>query len=312
MATILPDDSYRMFEPQPNNPFSIHATESIWFVRSGKLDIFIVHAASGILAGARHHVMRVEKRQAVFGIRPIEGSETAIVATATPGTQLLCVPLTHLRTLAPTLDPEISLDALTLLEDWILRLTAASSAAAPPNFFTECTTGTILEMPAEPKPVMPGKGILWVEHIHGASRFLNNPEIDPIGNGTYFPVSRNGWLQPLPQSRILSMESQEWEKADPQWRGLQAFHRAVLQSLILNRRLQEDKDRKRLLSQAESDAEVVRGALSTLASPLQTEDRLPPADDGDLTDPTLLACEAVGKSLGVRIVPPRDAQRRQA
>ena len=306
MAAKLSDDSNKMLEPQPNQPFSIHATESVWFIRSGKLDIFIVRATNGVLTGARHHFMRVEKRQAVFGMCPIEGSETAIVATATPGTQLLCVPRAYLRTLAATLDPEISLDALTLLEDWILRLATAASATAPPKFFTECAAGTILEVPAEPKPVMPGKGILWVEHIQGASRFLNNAEIDPIGNRTYFPVSRNGWLQPHPQSRILSMESQEWEKADPQWRGLQAFHHAVLQSLILNRRLQEDKDRKRLLSQAESDAEVVRGALATLASPLQTEDRLPPSADGDLTDPTLLACEAVGKSLGVRIVPPPE------
>ena len=306
MAATLPGDNDKLLEPQPNHPFSIHATESVWFVRSGKLDIFIVHAARGILAGARHHVLRVEQGHAVFGMCPVERSETAIVATATPGTQLLCVPQAHLRALAHTLDPGISLDALTLLEDWILRLAAVASAAAPPKFVTECEAGAILEVPAEPKPIMPVKGILWVEHIQGASRFLNNPEIDPIGNHSYFPVSRNGWLQPHPQSRILSMESQEWEKADPQWQGVQAFHHAVLQSLILNCRLQEDRDRKRLLSQAESDATVVRGALSTLASPLQSEDRLPPADVGSLTDPTLLACQAVGKSLGVRIVPPPE------
>lgn len=304
MAWMLPDVGGRLLEPQPNHPFSIHAPDSVWIVRSGKLDLFMVHAASVELAGARHHVLRVEQGHAVFSMCPIEQSETAMVATATPGTQLLCFSQTRLRALARPLDPEISADALTLLEDWISSLGAVASAAAPPKSFTEFEAGAILEVTNEPKPVMPVEGILWVEHVQGASRFLNNPEIDPIGNRSHFPVSRHGWLQPDPQSRIFSMESQEWEKADPQWRGLQAFHHAVLQSLILNRRLQEDKDRKRLLSQAESDAAVVRGALSTLASPLQSEAKLPLSDDAGITDPTLLACQAVGKSLGVRIVPP--------
>ncbi len=306
MAPTLPDDSGRLLEPQPNHPFSIHAPDSIWILRSGKLDLFLVHAAIGELAGARHHVLRIEQGHAVFGMFPLEKSETAIVATATPGTQLLCFSQSRLRALAGRLDPEIGVDALTLLEDWILSLGAAASAAAPPKLFTELEAGASLEVTTEPKPIMPVKGILWVEHIQGTSRFLNNPSIDPIDNRAYFPVSRHGWLQPNPPSRIVSIESQEWDKADPQWRSLQAFHHAILQCLILNRRLLQDKERKRLLSQADYDMAIVRNALSTLASPLQEEDRLPLADDAGLTDPTLLACEAVGKSLGVKIVSPPE------
>jgi NHLM bacteriocin system ABC transporter ATP-binding protein len=309
MTATKSDDGGRLLEPQPNHPFSIQAPESVWIVRSGKLDIFMVHSANGELAGARHHVLRVEQGHAVFGMCPVELSETAIVATATPGTQLLCFSQSGLRALTCPPDPEISADALTLLEDWIFSLGAAASAAAPPRIFIEFEPGAILEATSEPKPILPVKGILWLEHVQGASRFLNNPEIDPIGNRTYFPLSRHGWLQPAPQSRILSMESQEWQKADPQWRSLQTFHHSVLQCLILNRRLVEDRERKRLLSQAESDVAIVHGALSRLASPLQGERKLLLSDDAGLTDPTLLACEAVGRSLGVKIVPPAKMQR---
>ena len=304
MTAMLPHEAGRLIEPQPNHPFSIQAPDSVWIVRSGKLDIFMVHAAGGELAGARHHVLRVEPGHAVFGMRPIEQSETAIVATATPGTQLLCFSLSRLRALDCPPDPEINADALTLLEEWISSLGAAASASAPPRIFTEFEAGAILEVTSEPKPILPVKGILWVEHIQGSSRFLNNPEIDSIGNRTYFPVSRLGWLQPSPLSRILSMDSQEWEKVDPQWRGLQSFHDIVLRCLILNRHVSEDKERKRLLSQAESDAAIVHGALAKLASPLQGAGKLSLSDEAGVTDPTLLACEAVGKSLGVKIVAP--------
>lgn len=305
MDATLPGDSGRVLEPQPNQPFSIHATESVWFVRSGKLDIFIASARNGAPVGARHHVLRVERGQAVFGMCPVEGSETAILATATPGTELLWFPQARLRAPAERLHPEISFGALSLLEDWILSLSAAATMALP-KLFTEFEAGAILEVTAEPKPLIPAKGVLWAEHIQGASLFLNNPEVDPVGGQTYFPVSRSGWLQPQRCSRILAIESEAWEKADPQWVGLQTFHRAVLQCLIVKRRLQEAKDRKRLLTQAESDVAVVRGALSTLAAPLENDDTLLPLDEVGLTDPALLACEAVGRFLAVRIVPPAD------
>jgi NHLM bacteriocin system ABC transporter ATP-binding protein len=306
MATP-PDENRRLLEPPPNQPFSIHEPNSVWIVESGKLDLFLVRSIDGELAGARHHFLRVEQGRAVFGMASSGRDETVIVATAIPGTRLLRVPRDELSELAQALHQEGAPDPLSLLEDWIASLgSAAAATRMSPKYFTELETNSILDVAAPAKPVVPSKGVVWVEHIRGASRFLGSDEIDPIDRRTYFPVSRYGWLQPDAGSRILSMDSTDWQRSDADGLGLETFHNAVLARLILNRRLAENKSRKRLLNQAESDAVIVRGALRSLASPLREEESQRPVDDVGIADPLLRGFQALGKSLGVAIIPPRE------
>jgi NHLM bacteriocin system ABC transporter ATP-binding protein len=300
-----PNKSNTLLEPQPNRPFSIGIQDAVWIVQSGKLDLFLVHSANGEPAGARYHFLRVEQGQAVFAMCPDQRSETIIVATATPGTQLLCMSRETLQSLPQLLDSGNNPDSLSLLEDWIVGLGAAAVSGAPaPKLFSELESGAILDVTDEVKPILPIKGVLWVEHLQGSSRFLDTLEVNAVGHGAYFPVSRYGWLQPTPESRILSLDSGLWQKFDSDWRGLQAFHDVIMQQLALNRQISEEKSRKRLASQAESDAAIVGGALQVLASTLNQEGSVRPADSAGLSNPVLLACEAVGNSLGVKIVPP--------
>jgi NHLM bacteriocin system ABC transporter ATP-binding protein len=302
MAT-LPDGTSRLLEPQPNHPFSIHAVDSVWIVQSGKLDLFLVETADGESWGARHHFLRVEQGQAVFGFDVNGRKSTSIVATATPGTQLLCTSQEALRKLTDPLSSEKTFDSLSLLEDWILNLSAAAAVGvATPKCFANVESGAILQLTEEPKPISPVRGVLWVEHLHGASRFLDSSTIDLITGRDHFPISRTGWLQPDVGSEILAADSQEWQRADPEWRSLQRFYHVILQRLVLIRQISEQKSRQRLVAQVASDAAIVRGALRSLASPLQEAGSQLVADDVGIADPTVLACEAVGKNLGVPIV----------
>jgi NHLM bacteriocin system ABC transporter ATP-binding protein len=302
MATP-PDGTSRLLEPQPNHPFSIHAADSVWIVQSGKLDLFLVETANGEPWGARHHFLRVEQGQAVFGFDFNGRKSTSIVATATPGTQLLCTSQEALRKLTYPPSLEKTVDSLSLLEEWILSLSAAAAAGvATPKYFANVESDVILQVKEEPKPISPVKGVLWIEHLHGASRFLDSSVIDLITGRNYFPISRSGWLQPDAESQILAVDSQEWQRADPEWRSLVRFYDIILQRLVLIRQTSEQKSRQRLVAQVASDAAIVRGALRTLASPLQEASSQFAADDASIADPTVLACEAVGKYLGVPIV----------
>jgi NHLM bacteriocin system ABC transporter ATP-binding protein len=302
MAT-LPDGTSRLLEPQPNHPFSIHAADSVWIVQSGKLDLFLVETAHGESWGARHHFLRVEQGQAVFGFDFTGRKNPSIVATATPGTQLLCTSQEALRKRTDPLSSEQTFDSLSLLEDWILNLSAAAAVGgATPKYFANLESGAILEVTEEPKPISPVRGVLWVEHLRGASRFLDSSTIDLITGRNYFPISRPGWLQPNTGSQILAVDSQEWQRADPEWRSLHRFYQVALQRLALIRQTSEQKSRQRLVAQVASDAAIVRGALRSLASPLQEAGSQFAVADVSIADPTVLACEAVGKCLGAPIV----------
>src|ERR1700691_1653692 len=96
MATT-PDGSSQLLEPQPNHPFSIEAADSVWIVQSGKLDLFLLNKDYGGPAGSRHHSLRVEHGRAVFEIDSTRRPNTSVIATATPGTQLLCLSVSALR-----------------------------------------------------------------------------------------------------------------------------------------------------------------------------------------------------------------------
>lgn len=306
MAT-LPDESSRLLEPEPNHPFSIHVPESVWIVKSGKLDLFLVRSVDGKLASARHHFLRVEQGSAVFGITSGGRRENTIVATATPDTRLLCVSRDDLSERGQSLNPEIASDLLSLLEGWIVNLgSAAASTAAMPKYFAELEADSILDVADPPKPIVPAKGILWVEHLRGTSRFLGSEAIAAIDGPGYFPVSRYGWLQPVSGSRIFSIDSGSWQRSDPEWRSLEAFHETALEQLLLNRDIAEEKSRKRLLNQAESDAVVVRNAIRTLATPLEDEESQRPADGEGLAGPLMRACLAIGKFLELTVVAPKE------
>jgi NHLM bacteriocin system ABC transporter ATP-binding protein len=303
MNAMLKIQGDEPFEPRPNQPFSIHRPDAVWIVQSGELDLFLVDVADGEPLGARYPLLRVEQGFAIFGMcEPVHGSMVAAVATH--GTQLTWISQDRLR--AGTPDSTVSADALALLDDWLLRLAACASAAPLPRLFTVLEPGSVLEVSDDPKPIMPVNGILWVEHLRGSSRFLNSLEIGAINSPGYFPVSRNGWLQPTPQARILSVTSSDWQKFDPQWRSLQTFHDVVLQRFIVNRRSVEDADRARRLSRAASDAKMVGDALQSLASPLEKEGAPLLTESAGIADPTFLAFDAIGESLGVQIVPPNE------
>jgi NHLM bacteriocin system ABC transporter ATP-binding protein len=306
MAAMLSDDMDELLRPQPNRTFSIHSPDSVWIIRSGRLDLFMIRSTNSELAGARHYLLSIGQGNAAFGMCAPERSGIAVLASPIPGTELLCLSQASFRRLVGPVDPGIDADAITLLEEWISQLGSACSGAPRPKVFTDLIAGTTLEATSQPKPVMPVKGVLWVEHPQGTSFFLNNPETDPVCNGNYFPVSKDGWLQPSPQSRILSLDSKEWVKADPEWRSVQEFHKTFLQWLGFDYGVRQNKERKGLQRQANSDAAILRRAVRTLASPLM-EDKAPPSfPDTGVTDPIFLACEAVGESFGIRIVPPPE------
>lgn len=302
MNTTLRNQSGEFFEPRSNRPFSIHQPDSVWLVHTGNLDLFLVDAADGEPAGARYPLLRVEQGSAAFGMCQTALS-SIVVAVATPGTRLSILNQDHLRNGGS--------NGLTLLDSWILRLAASAAVAAPPRHYADLQPGQIYEGVDGSKPILPMSGILWIEHLCGSSHFLNCSDIDPVTNPGYFPVSRYGWVQPAPQSRILSLTSSDWQKSDPQWRGLQSFHAIVLQCFVLKRRGAEEADRTRRQSQVASDARIVGAALRSLAAPLLEQETTVPGEIAGL-DPTLHACEAIGEVLGVKIIAPVELRSRVA
>jgi NHLM bacteriocin system ABC transporter ATP-binding protein len=283
------------FRPGVNRPFPVEDPASVWIVQAGKLDLFLVRLKDGEAAGARRPVMRVEEGHAVFGIGEVHPDWT-IVATAVPGTQLLEVSLVALReALADGRADQVR----SLVEPWILQLSALVSTIAPSQASATLQPAGELKLSYQPQPVMPRDGVLWVKHLQGSSRFIDDPAFPVNGNG-WFPVSRQGWLQAEPQSRLMAIGWDLLDQNDPGWQGLEAFHRVFAQCLLRKLCLADEGARTRLRSKAEADMARVENAIAGLATPLLPE-MAPAAAGQPHSDPLLLAAQAVGRVQGIDI-----------
>ena len=303
--TTLPNRSRQLLEPSPNQPFSIQEPDSVWIVQSGKLDLFLLRENDGQPAGARHHFLRLVAGQAAFGMGKVEDCHTAVIATATPDTQLLRLSRDALQAESRADVSNVYDDALPLLEEWIINLgRAAAMGTSAPITFALPDTSAIVEVGDNPKPILQVKGVTWITHLGGESRFLNSSDGGQIGGHGYFPVSRFGWLQAAPGSRIQAVDSSHWQRSDPEWSAVEIFHEVILRKLLSNREIAEERSKSRLRLQAASDAVIVRNALQSLASPLQGSGSEIPADDPHGNDPTLRSCEIIGKRLDVTIACP--------
>jgi NHLM bacteriocin system ABC transporter ATP-binding protein len=302
MATA-PNPSQQLLEPPSNQPFLIHEPQSVWIVRSGKLDLFLVQDSAGGTQGARFHFLRVTAGQAVFGMSPRNSDGVSIIATAVPGTQLIQVTRDSIcSSRANTSGERTDSSTLSLLDDWIISLGgAASVGTSAPTVFLPLETNSSIEVGDEPAPILRLKGVAWVRHAAGESKFLNDASCNPIQSPSYFPVSRHGWIQATPGSSITAFETDEWVRRDSARQGLESFHDAALQRLLLSREIEEEKGKSRLRLQAASDAVIVRGALRLLASPLENKEAPVWLDDATLTNTALQALAMIGKNLGVTI-----------
>ena len=290
--------------PAPNLPFSIQDPEGVWIVQAGKLDLFLV-AQTGQHGGARHHFMRVEEGQAVFGFADVPDSNVDLLATASSSTRLLYLSQAFLRQQFFEGEGGFAID---VIEDWIVRLSSVLSDNVVPGLSQTLEAGGSLRVGDEAKIVVPREGVVWVTHRRGSSRFLGDDQLPIIASYKAFPLSRAGWLLAQRGSVIRALSTRDALQVDPEWLGLQKFQTIARFSLILNRERAAQKEQERLSLKQSSDAKLLDGALAQLAAPLR---KMPGALETEATyhDPLFLAAQAVGKRQGIKLKPHPDMLR---
>src|SRR5271155_5376344 len=117
-----------MSPSEPNEPdsqaqtFSIHEPGSVWFVRSGRLDLFVIRTQDNEWVSARRHILSVEPGQVVFGMDGHEGKSVAVIACAIPGTNLLRLSQSKLSAQLGDCSLVAELEPIPALENWVTQL----------------------------------------------------------------------------------------------------------------------------------------------------------------------------------------------
>ena len=302
MATALaPTKNVTAPEMLPNRLFSLHDSESVWVVERGKLFVFLSRMEDGECAEARHPVMRVEEGDAIFGLHAGESGQPELVGSPAPGAKIVQRSQSEIRELAACGDQH----AIEMLESWINRLGTALVTDTVPQSPVDLLPGHTT-VAKKPHALIPKTGLVWVLHRKGSSQFLADPSLPAVNHGTYFPVSREAWLQAHAGSVLECIGSARLGEFDSEWRGLQAFHEMALCSLQQRQMAIEGRERANLRAKMKSDATLMEHGLLQLASVLALRKAANTVPEECVQDPLLLACQMVGQRMHLKIVPPRN------
>lgn len=282
--------------------FRVDEPGRAWLVESGTVDVFLVPAGPDDVPGARHHVVRAREGEALFGVRTPPRFPATLLAAATPGSRVAELPRSAVERLWS------DGDGARLLESWVASL-------------SQSVLGTVLPKSAEPldagpavgvrnaSALLPREGLLWVKLRGGAARFAGTALPSPVED-VFFPLSPRAWIDAEQGAEILACRTHEVGRFEALDGGLQAFHAAVLESLMRKLAASDEREAARVARRRSSEQAHVEHALRQLASPLQRKAADEVAEVSD--DPWFLACSVVGRHAGIQFRPSPDKALREA
>lgn len=296
-----------LVEAGGNKRLVLSGAEDVYWVYSGKIDLFAVGTEGGEHAGARTHLLRAEAGEALFGINGgAHRKKFSFLAVGAPGGRLFRLPFSRFKELATVPSRAESIERLIHL--WVSGLSTGVRKSPPPRVFTELKAGCdiILE---EGRSARPASGTIWVRGLDGRFRFmdLGNLPGENEDTGSFFPVSCRAWIQAAGETRLQATDTAGCLRKDPSFSGLDRFHRLMVDSITRNIEETNALERRRLQAKAAGDRTLLENALLRLGGILNPTEAAPVCENGGASS-LFTACMLVGERLGISFkAPSREA-----
>jgi NHLM bacteriocin system ABC transporter ATP-binding protein len=309
MSTVSPSDCIALFDAEGieivvggNAPVLLSEPDSVFFVKSGRLDLFTVAVEGGKPQGARHHFYSAGDGDALFGMDLIRyGEGQGLLAVGMVGTRLLKLSLSRLR--AHLTDPAFAASLAPLVDRWVMGLSSGVVQTITPipraDVLLDAGGDSALE---DGKRAKARKGVVWAAHIQGVSLFIGMEELVDLPPGAWFPVTSATWLQALGEVTIATAETAHAIATAEGWAGLDAFYGALFRAQFFNTRLVAADELNRLREKAERDRRTTSMSLASLAAVMAK--RTSTFADVPVDDALVGACMMVGHALGITIKAP--------
>ncbi|MFQ5731439.1 MAG: NHLP bacteriocin export ABC transporter permease/ATPase subunit [Planctomycetaceae bacterium] len=283
------------------NVLPLDDSESLWMVRTGRVDVFAVPFGDGNRRGARVHLCRARPGQILCGCDSSSPDLPRLIAVGLPGSEVVA--------LGPSRRAEFLSDAaaagefVDALETWIEDLTAAISQRRLP------ANAALLEPGDEAGyrggvTAGPAHGVAWIVDADAETQFLGRLHMPAASTNGAFPVSASGWIETDGPTQLKTATTAALLRESRLWTGLQSFHEVILTAAAENRKQSVAAERKRLDDKRRMERQQSEAALFQLAAAAS-----PKADDGlsSDADPLLSACRLVGERTGITIAKPQKS-----
>ncbi len=291
----------RMVTLSGNEPFLLAGADNAWLIYTGMADVFAVRTANGAAAGSRYHLFRAQPNQLLLGM-DLTDHPVALMASCAPDTQVLRFSQSRLKQL---LEKAENMPVIVgLLETWLRALSAGAAGSVKPKDYRLLEPDKTIEL-APGNVARTPRGVLWVQHSAGSSRFMGRDDLPPLGGETLTPLADRTWLQAAEAGTLHTFSTSAILALDPAWSHLDRFHTLLL--TLVERDMQREKLAVRQVIQEKvtSDAFKVQTAVTRLAATWSDAPETLTIG-ADVADPLLAACRLMGDWMGLTIKAPPD------
>lgn len=283
-----------------NAPMRLVGADRVWYVRTGRLELFVVRTADDAAHGLRRHFMSVAAGDLLFGMDPNGGDGLSLLATGVVGTEVVEISVASLRAAVET-DATMAARIAEAIDGWVMGISEGLTRHIVPkpradvrleaDETTMVPKGNLVTVP---------RGVVWLRQRTGSSLFIDMEETaDAVGR---VPLCPSTWLRALTSAEMDAVDTPAALREGTAWAGLHALHALALACEAFNSTLGAVDEFNRLTEKAERRERTRRDALEGLASVMG--DRPTPAAAAELSDdPLFLACAAVGRSAGITMRP---------
>jgi NHLM bacteriocin system ABC transporter ATP-binding protein len=288
-------------EVAANRPLSLDDATSVWFVASGRIEVFATPADEGMMAGGRSYLGRVEPGRVLFASDHDGAGALRLVAVGSPGTKVFRLPVARLQKMASS--PDTAAQIGDLLNQWIEQLTGEVAHGSMPRV----TSAPLADQdtPVKAGAVVSPTRTVWISTPQTQCRFLGKAALSFQREGDVFPLASAGWIEMTEATTLRADETHGLLGEARLWAGLQQFHQAILSCALENVEESAEQQRSRLSKKAAAEVEQTTAALSQLAAAIQpgrTQEASVPLGQ----DPLLAACQLVGRHLKTNIQTPSN------
>lgn len=214
-----------------NRPVILDDPETVWFVESGAVDVFIFEKRESMVTSDLMHMLRAGAGRLLFGIGDSGAHSLGLMGKGLADSVLRSFSLDELLRAAPqdTL--------LEQVERWILELTHAVVRNVPTPRFPDAVIGPGEDLDAAPGDIVAGRqGVVWAAIREKPLIFLDTEEPDPELMH-WLPLTPSNWLRPFEEARFSGVASPHLYADAMLFTALAGYHRLLMCAHSTNRSL---------------------------------------------------------------------------
>ncbi|PTY01037.1 hypothetical protein DB346_15655 [Verrucomicrobia bacterium LW23] len=279
-------------------PVLLDNPDVAWIVTQGSVDMFAVKVRNGKPYGARRHLFRAEVGNAMIGINLLSaGHNLALLAVPQEGTVLKNRDLAAMRENAR--DNPVYLEAAAwLIDSHIAQLCEAITPWRKVKIHRQLRAGESAVLSPRQNITAPQKDVCWMQITQGRAALAGVPSL-PLSQHEVVPLCQDLWMETTSRCHVEMKATPDYLETDPDWHGLEEFHRrylGLIDYFLAQEEALQHKQRERSLALDTFAFTLVLGRLASVHA--GSEESI------STRFPVFTAMSTVGRHEGITFLPP--------